>query len=65
MKMTIGRRVAPDAFTARPETVRIIFVIVVAARAQMSASPSVRVGAAAFGDWQTDAPGVRRVTHLR
>jgi glucose/arabinose dehydrogenase len=38
----------------------VIFVILAAARAQVGAGPSVHTGAAAFGDWQTDAPGVRR-----
>ena len=40
--------------------VTVIFVIVVTAGAQMGTGPSVRTGAAAFADWQTDAPGVRR-----
>src|SRR5262249_40917762 len=34
--------------------------IIASAYAQVHTGPSVRTGAAAFGYWETDAPGVRR-----
>jgi glucose/arabinose dehydrogenase len=37
-----------------------ILVVAIMAGAQIAAGPSVRTGAAAFGDWRSDAPGVRR-----
>jgi glucose/arabinose dehydrogenase len=37
-----------------------ILVVAIMAGAQIAAGPSVRTGATAFGDWRSDAPGVRR-----
>src|SRR5262249_17968858 len=38
----------------------ILLGIVVSAHAKVGTGPSVPAGAAAFGDWESDTPGIRR-----